>query len=188
MYIYAILAHDKKDSLNHYLFSQTTKYLETRNMQIDFLNLYDYKDEIPFYSHDRKVLENNNFFQENKKRFMDADTLLIVHPIYWYSVPGILKTWLDLITNFAWKYEGGFYAKPLHKIKKALVINTSMSPKYFRTAWGFDPAMSQLKNMFKFIGLPQYYFYRIGNVGQLSDEKVAEHLEQIFKLADKLIF
>jgi len=118
MRVYAILAHDKKDSLNCHLFSQTIKYLELKEIEVDPLNLYDYEKDIPFYSHDKKNLEKNSFFKENKKRFMLADRLVIVHPIYWYSVPGILKTWMDLITNFAWKYEGKPYAKALHKIKK----------------------------------------------------------------------
>ncbi|MFH1644579.1 MAG: NAD(P)H-dependent oxidoreductase [bacterium] len=176
MKTYAILAHDKKDSLNHYLFTQITKHLESKNVTVDKLNLYDYEKQIPFYSHDRSKLEKNDFYQENKQRFMKSDSLLIVYPVYWNTVPGILKCWIDLITNFAWKYEGGESAKALHKIKNALVVSTT-SAQFPEN----DPMLnnSVLKNMFKFISIPNFQFYGIGQVDSITKEEIQDHLEKI---------
>ena len=183
MKIYAIIAHDKQDSLNHYIFNQITKYLESKNITVDKLDLYDYEKEIPFYYHNRDKLEKNIFYKENKKRFMQADSLLFVYPVYWNSVPGILKCYLDLITNFAWKFVTGPNAKALHKIKKAFVISTASSqfPEN-------DPMHnnSVLENMFKFINIPEYKFYGIGKVDSITKEEVEKHLEKIFDLLDKL--
>lgn len=184
MKIYAILAHDKKDSLNHYLFTQIVKHLKSKNAEVDILNLYDHEKQIPFYSHDKEKLKQNEFYKENKKRFMQADSLLIVYPVYWYSPPGILKCWMDLITNFAWKYEGKESATALHKIKNALIISTSSSPFPQN-----DPLHnnSALKNMFKFIGIANSDFHGIGKVNSGTKEEIQNHLEKIFDLSNNLL-
>lgn len=37
-----------------------------------------------------------------------ADTLVWQHPIYWYSVPGLMKQWIDKVLSHGWAYgEGG---------------------------------------------------------------------------------
>src|SRR5687767_5491994 len=37
-----------------------------------------------------------------------ADTLVWQHPLYWYSVPGLLKHWFDTVLSHGWAYgEGG---------------------------------------------------------------------------------
>ncbi len=36
------------------------------------------------------------------------DVIVLQHPFYWYSVPAILKEWLDLVLEYGWAYgEGG---------------------------------------------------------------------------------
>lgn len=32
------------------------------------------------------------------------DTIVLHHPIYWYSVPPLLKQWIDLVLAFGWAY------------------------------------------------------------------------------------
>ena len=187
MRIYAILAHDKKDSLNGFIFNKVTEHLKNKKFDVDVMHLYDFADQIPFFVHDKNKTEQNSFFQENKKLFMDADRLLIVHPVYWYSLPGILKCWVDLITNFAWKYESGKYAKALHKIKKAMVINTSMAPAWYRKFFTCNPATTQMKENFRFFDIPKFYFYQIGSVSKLDENKVNLHIKKILKIVDELV-
>ncbi len=35
------------------------------------------------------------------------DVLLFQHPMYWYSCPGIVKDWLDLVLQVGWAYGSG---------------------------------------------------------------------------------
>ncbi|MBD3231828.1 hypothetical protein GF322_04165 [Candidatus Dependentiae bacterium] len=186
--IYAIFAHDKKDSLNGSIFQQATEYLkEKHEIAVDSLYLYDRALEIPFYTHNKNQLETNPFFAENKERFMAADRLLIVHPVYWYSVPAILKCWIDLITNFAYKYESGLYAKPLHKITKTLIINTSMAPSWYYKYFTCNTQMRQLNETFKFFGIPKNDFYQLGDIAKLTNKKYINHIKKILKKVDNLI-
>lgn len=39
---------------------------------------------------------------------LEHDTIVFQHPFYWYSVPALLKQWMDLVLKHGWAYgEGG---------------------------------------------------------------------------------
>jgi len=187
MRVYALIAHDKEKSLTRHVFNSVTDYLKKSGAEVDMLDLYQQADQIPFYWHNKEKLHSFPFFQENKERFMTADRLLISFPVYWYSVPGILKCWIDLITSFAWKYEQGFYAKPLHHIQKGLFLSATMTPNWFNRFILGNPAQNQIKQTCKFIGIYQNQFYNIGSTRHLNDEKVKAHIKKILQLADSFI-
>jgi putative NADPH-quinone reductase len=155
MRILAVVAHDKPTSLTKTLFNHALNYLKTLpNTEIDILDLYDHKDEIPFYVSDRAQLEANQFYQENKERFLKADRLLIAFPVYWYSTPGILKCWFDLINQFAWQFQGPLSpARPLHSIKKAFVMNLVITPWWYNKLVLRDPAARQVYLTLKFLAI-----------------------------------
>jgi putative NADPH-quinone reductase len=117
---------------------------------------------------------------------MAADRLFVVYPVYWYAVPGILKCWIDLITNFAWKFQGGNTAKPLHTIKKALVVNSASMSNWHKWLFTRNSASEMLKETFKWWGIKGYDFYEIGNTSKLTPTKIDAHLAKIAKKSDWL--
>jgi len=186
--IYGILAHPKgRNSLSGHLFYETVKHLRQQGAIVDVLDLYEQSTEIPFYIpmarrgivSDTPVLDDNEFFKKNKERFMAADSLFLVYPIYWYAVPGIMKCWLDLLTSFAWKYEGQTKAKPLHKIKKSFIVNLSSAPAWYLKYIKGNTATRTVTNTFKWMGIKQCKSYSIGKSHQITAEKIAQHLEKI---------
>lgn len=189
MRVYAILANHDKNSLSSRIFYQVTDQLIQNGAQVDILDLYERKDEIPFYvghkPNQSPTLYTSTFFQENKERFLMADKLLIVYPIYWYSVPGILKCWFDLITTFAWKFTGKGKTQPLHKIKQAFIINSSMEPWWYRRFLTTNPSRRQISQTFDFIGISNYHFYEIGSTHTLTQEQVADHINTIITRCKK---
>lgn len=209
MRVLAVLAHPRKDSLSGRIFYRTVNHLEKQivhgvKVQVDVLDLYDRKDslkqEIPFYEpivspessdwtnpQEQTGLAKYPIYHETKELFMSADRIFIVYPIYWYAVPGILKCWLDLITNYAWKYENGPYGIPLHKIKKALVVNSAGMSNIFRWFRTRNSGTEMVKESFKFLGIRDYYFYEIGNTGKLTTEKVDLHIQKILRKTDWLL-
>ncbi len=189
MKIYAILANHDKNSLSSRIFYQVTNHLIQDGHQVDILDLYERKDEIPFYVGHRPdqipTLHSSAFFHENKERFLAADKLLIVYPIYWYSVPGILKCWFDLITTFAWKFQGKGKPQPLHRIKNAFIINSSMESWWYRRFLTTNPSRRQISQTFDFIGIPNYHFYEIGSTHKLTQEQVTNHINAIITRSKK---
>jgi NAD(P)H dehydrogenase (quinone) len=191
MRIYAIIAHPKKEGLNRTLFNAAINHLKEQGATVDVLDLYERVHDVPFYVPPKTMTpgadKRFDFFYENKERYMAADRLFIVYPVYWYAVPGILKCWLDLITNFAWKFKTSTYALPLCTIKKTLVINTASMPNWYRWFCTRNSATEMMKQSFKFMGLKPYKFYEIGKADKLTEKDIAQHIVKVTSLADWLI-
>lgn len=185
MNIYAIFANDNLNGTSYKLFKRATETLKEQGNSVDELLLYERSGEIPFFKHDRTFMESHPFYNENKERFLQADAILLVFPLFWYSVPGILKAWLDMINGWAYTYEEGIHAKPLHSIKKALIIYSSMQSKEYLENTLQNPVENQLLETFKFIGIPEIEVYHVDNVNTIDPEKLAAHLEEITTLCKK---
>ncbi len=185
MKIYAIFANDKIDGTTHKLFLQAVQSLKSQGNQVDVLNLYDREKELPFFRHDRKFMESHPFYIENKERFLQADALLFVFPLFWYSVPGILKTWLDLINGWAYKYESGPNAKPLHKIKQVLIIYSAMQKKENLEQNKQIAIDQQIKQTCTFIGIDNVSIYLVDQVSTITPEKLEQHLKKIDSFCKK---
>lgn len=186
MKVLAVLANDKKKSLNRFLFENITTHLTNKNYSVDVLDLYQRQKDIPFYVQPKagpsvtdSALADFPFFQEHKKRFLAADMLIIVAPIYWYSVPGILKSWFELISNFAWKDAGNMHEKPLHNIKKAIMVTTMSMPWWYKVFITRNAIARQFQEIFKFIGIKDYSIYEITSVNKLDEPAVQAHLQKI---------
>ncbi|HEX2978124.1 MAG TPA: NAD(P)H-dependent oxidoreductase [Candidatus Babeliales bacterium] len=188
MRILAIIAHDKETSLSKTIFNHAVTFLSKQeNIELDILDLYSRAEEIPFYSSNRAQLEANAFYQENKERILKADRLLIVFPTYWYSTPGILKCWFDLINQFAWKFNGPYKsAIPLHQIKKALVINLTITPRWYNLLWLGDPARDQVKKTLQFLGI-EPMMYTVDRSINLSQSALEKHIKNITRLCKMLL-
>lgn len=39
-----------------------------------------------------------------QQALLEADTVVWLAPVYWYSVPGLLKHWFDTVLTFGWAY------------------------------------------------------------------------------------
>ena len=177
----------KPSSLTKTLFNHCIQQLRSQNVTVDVLDLYERASEIPFYISDRPTLEANPFYQENKERFLAADRLLIVFPVYWYSTPGILKCWFDLINQFAWKFDGMY--KPAiarHKIKKALVINSLMTPWWYNKFILGDPAREQVRLTLKFLNI-EPLMYSVDRSMQLNEKSLRNHLKVLNNFCTKLV-
>ena len=42
-----------------------------------------------------------------QKALARAELVVWMHPLYWYSVPGLLKHWFDKVLEFGWAYGDG---------------------------------------------------------------------------------
>lgn len=185
MKVYAIFANDNTKGTTQTLFNHATDTLKALGHTIDVLNLYDRKSEIPFFHHDRAFMESHPFYLENKQRFLEADAILLVFPLYWYSVPAIMKAWLDLINAWAYKYESGTHASPLHKIKRAIIIYSSLQDKQHLTDNLHNPVEQQLAETCRFIGILNIDIYPVDQVNTLTTEKLEQHLQEISKMCKK---
>lgn len=180
--VYAIFANDNTKGNTQGFFNAATAQLTADGHTVDILNLYDRVAEIPFFKHKRSYLESYPFYLENKDRFLKSDVLLIVFPVYWYSVPAILKAWIDMIQGWAYSYESGPYAKPLHKVKKVIIVYSCAQVNEMKKIGKYTPVEQQLVETFKFIGIDDISIYGVDSIYDLSADDMVKHLAAIKKL------
>jgi putative NADPH-quinone reductase len=93
-----------------------------------------------------------------------------------------MKTWIDMINAWAYKYESGTVAQPLHKIKQAIIIYSSMQDKKHLAQHTINPVEQQLTQTCTFIGIPRVDVYMVDKVTKMKPEDLIAHLEAVSKL------
>ena len=120
------------------LYSMNFKAVADRE---DFINLKN--EEFFKYAVEQKHAVHTNGFSEDirveQEKLVWADFVIFQFPLWWYSVPAILKGWFDRV--FA---SGFIYAKDMRydtgglKGRKAMLSITTGSPKHAYTQFGMD--------------------------------------------------
>lgn len=181
MRVLVVLGHERADSLNGLLYSEIITHLQHLGCETISLELYKYLKTIPLAITNKEMLESNDFFIMHKQLFMRADAIVLVFPIYWYSMPALLKAWLDCITNFAYVYDGGSYARPLHSINRVFVVQTSNAKtlkERFLNSW---PLYVKLKATFRWLGITKLRLYHMSPCYKLSQNFIDQHFKKIKK-------
>ncbi|QTF09724.1 NAD(P)H-dependent oxidoreductase [Brenneria izadpanahii] len=91
-------------------------------------------------------------------RIDNADALVLVFPIYWWSMPGLLKGWIDRVFTNGWAYEetaDGNVVKKLGHLPVHLVALGAASRKTFEKHGFSDAFNAQITHgIFDYCGAP----------------------------------
>lgn len=132
MSISLILAHPDPGSLNHAIARSILEALEESGRRATLHDLYAEgfdprlgRDEITNHrSHDPQV-------EAHVAELVEADGLVIVHPVWFDAPPAILKGWVDRVVRQGSAYErtpeGGF--RGLLRARTAMVVTTANAPR-----------------------------------------------------------
>lgn len=126
-----VLAHPVSDSLSHSIVSRVTNRLSERGFDVEIADLskegFSPAMNASDVMHYRKGGSLNPDVEREQMRVDRADTLFFVFPIYWWSVPAMLKGWFERVLTGGWAYRtsdagkivGSMAAKPVHLIATA---------------------------------------------------------------------
>jgi NAD(P)H dehydrogenase (quinone) len=104
-----VLAHHRPDSLTAHIAGLAARELASSGYQVDVLDLHregfdprmtvadqpDWGDREKAYSAE---------VEAHMKRLLAADLVVFAFPVYWQSVPAILKGWIDRVWNYGFAY------------------------------------------------------------------------------------
>ncbi|MEU3843674.1 NAD(P)H oxidoreductase [Streptomyces sp. NPDC028635] len=104
-----VMAHHRADSLSAHTARRTVAQLEGAGYGVDLLDLHaegfdprmnvadqpDWGDRDKPYSDEARA---------HMRRILDADLVVAVFPVYWQSVPALLKGWIDRVWNYGFAY------------------------------------------------------------------------------------
>ncbi len=78
--------------------SRIHKALLHRAKNITGVHVHDLYEHYPVFNIDVHF---------EQKQLLKFDIILWQHPVYWYSIPPILKQWIDMVLDFGWAYGKG---------------------------------------------------------------------------------
>jgi putative NADPH-quinone reductase len=105
MKVLIVLAHYREDSLTYKLKEQFEKGVKEIGHQVDTLDLYKIKFNPVFTIEDEPAyFESEQNYPEDMVKEMERlnsyDAIVFVFPLYWYTMPAILKGYIDRVWNF----------------------------------------------------------------------------------------
>ena len=96
---------------------------------------------------------------KEQARFDRADAVVVIFPLYWWWMPGVLKGWIDRVFQLGWAYgynsEGALVGllrdRPVH------VIVHGESDAEGADKWGYRPAtLKMVEGIFGFCGITKH--------------------------------
>ncbi len=144
----------------------------------------------PHYNASEEELSSVKYINEHTRFFNNADILLLAAPIWNFSVPAIVKAWIDqiIIPGKTFEFDTTGDIIPLHKVKKCVIFSSS-SDIYFEK----DPrehGVSLLKTIFNFIKITDIHVIKADGQNPIMHQGQEERLEsaiiEAFELGEKI--
>ena len=143
MNILVINEHPDKESYCQAIFQTIVESIDSNRHELEVINLNEEEfDPVLRYGY-RQRMEDNPFILRSQELIRWADHFIFVYPIWWSSMPSLLKGWIDRVFtpgiaysannrgSFILNYLRGKQFKKLLKGKTASIYATSMAPTWW---------------------------------------------------------
>ena len=180
-----VYAHPRPESFNHAVLERILALLEEKGHECAVRDLYAMGFEPRL---DAAGLEGYMAgtvapdVAEEQKLVAAADRLVFVHPTWWFSMPAILKGWIDrvLVHSFAFEY-GPEGPQGLLAGKETIVVTTTGGGKDAYRDFGFADAIETAidKGIFGFCGMKvveHRFLHAVTMIDDATREKMLEDL------------
>ena len=119
---------------------------------------------------------------EYKKDLEWADHLVMIFPIWWMTMPAMMKGFVDkvIFPGVAYEMDNGRLRTRLHSLKQVTIITTMNTPAdIYRNNFGNSLEGSLMKGTFNQIGIHDIRWISLNMVKQSGDEKRWLWLDEI---------
>ena len=110
-----------------------------------------------------------------------AELLVLLHPIYWYTTPGLLKQWFDLVLVKGWAYGPG--GTKLHGKHCLWVATSGGDPESYtphgRHGHDFGAFAPVVEQTMKYCGLRWMRPLVVHGAHLIPDAELAEHARHL---------
>ena len=179
-----IFAHPYSKSFNKAILNNAVEKLDEMqekytiiDLNKDGFNPVMTEEELSLYSQGKSIDPLVLKYQEILK---NTDELIFVFPIWWMSMPAILKGFFDKVMLRGFAYKSSKYGiKGLLKIKSAKMITTAEAPKFLLNITGFGITMKKANLGGIGIKKTKWIHYSLRAKGKDEDRK--EFLEKVRK-------
>lgn len=187
--ILVINGHPDPESYNNALFESYIKGAEKSGHDVDTIVLRElsFKPNLAFGYRKRTELEPD--LETAREKMMWADHLVWIFPVWWGSMPALLKGFIDrtFLPGYAFqKREGSLWWDKLMKGKSARVINTLDQPAWYYRWYYKRPTYYTFKKLvLNFVGITPVKVTTIGPIRLSKDSFRAKWLGRVERLGLK---
>lgn len=186
--ILIIVGHPDKESYNFALAESYEKGAEKSGAEIRKIAIsdLDFNPNLEFGYRKRTELEPDLLASQESLKW--ADHIVWVYPVWWGSVPGIMKGFLDrvLLPGFAFKKrEGSLWWDKFFTGKTSRIICTmDQPPWYYKLFYGSPSHKAMKKLTMNFIGVKSVKITSIGPIRLSKNEFRDKWLKKVEKLGE----
>lgn len=107
---------------------------------------------------------------------LEHDTIIFQHPMYWYSVPTLVKKWQEdvLISGWAYGSQKSLAGKKIHH-----VFTTGGAKDTYQAGghsqFTYDEFLRPLQGLIHWIGAEFIPYYIVDNTHRMTDDELEEH-------------
>ncbi|WP_439490622.1 NAD(P)H-dependent oxidoreductase [Algoriphagus sp.] len=184
--ILIINGHPDKESFNYVLSDAYKKGAAKAGAEIKEINIreLDFNPNLQYGYRKRTELEPDLLEAQDKLKW--ADHLVWIYPVWWGSVPAMMKGFLDrvLLPGFAFnKRENSLWWDKCFTGKTARIICTMDQPTwYYRLVYGSPSHQAMKKVTMHYIGVKKVRITAIGPIRLSKEEFRAKWLKKVEKL------
>ncbi len=188
MNVLLVYAHPNPQSFNAAVSQAVKEEVEKKGWQLKFKDLYAMNWNPVLSQSDFEAFHNGKIPADIMAEQADvnwADLVIMIAPVWWTSVPAILKGYIDRIFSIGFAYE---YTPtgPRGKLvgKKALLITSSGADGQAAQANGMSSAIKRalVDGFFGFCGFAEFKYKNLAAVTVVTDEEREKMITDIREL------
>jgi glutathione-regulated potassium-efflux system ancillary protein KefG len=126
--------------------------------------------------------------RREQKLLSEHDLIVFQHPLYWYSVPFLLKKWQEKVLVNGWAYgaEKNLKGKRfLHAITSGSARKSYQREGAFKNT--YEEFMSPIEGMARFMGAETLPYFIVDNAHRISDETLEAAAHSYNQLLMRLV-
>lgn len=192
-------AHENPASFCSALANKAKSTLEQVGLDVELSDLYgmnfnpvgsrqDFKElsDAAYYKYpiEQWHASQKDLFQDDVQReinkLLDADVLIFNFPLWWYSMPAILKGWVDRVLAYGIAYGGSFGVNEKGRFtgRRAFATITTGSPKKDNEEESIGEILRNVNNgIFKYIGYQTLEPFVAYGASRVSPEERIQYLK-----------
>ncbi len=179
-----IIANPKSNSISKQVLDVSISNIIKSKNKYDVIDLYD-DNFNPSLTFSKKQLDSS-LIELYQNKIKKADTIVIIYPIWWQSVPAIMKGFFDRVftSGFAFRYSKLGIPIGLLKGKTGVIICSFGGPWLLSKLYGNGSLRAVKKGLLNFCGIKSVKTYCLYGVDMklFSERKINNFLDRISKI------
>lgn len=174
-----VVSHPDPHSLTHQVAHSVVEAIRSAGTTVETADLAAESFDPRFSAADLSLYRGNGStpsdVAEEQTRIDRAEHLVLVFPMYWWSMPALLKGWIDRVFVEGWAYEYGdrVFVKKLDRLTVHLVVVAGDDADSFERHGIYQAVRTQIER-----GIIEYCGATVGSTNYLygSDTRSREEL------------